>query len=315
MRWRRPATGLAAGLVLLCALSAPASSQSRWRGDYFPNVTLVTDEGRSVRFYDDLLHNKVVAINFIFTSCPDVCPMDTAHLRRVQELLGARAGRDVHLYSITVDPARDTPAVLQAYKRRFDVGPGWTFLTGAPADIALIQRKLGLIVDDDNDPRDHSTSVILGNEAAGQWIKRSPYDNPQGLADLLTGSLSPRVVGDGVSRSAVPYAAAQSVSGVSRGEYLFRTRCAACHTIGGGEGLGPDVAHVSSRRTRGWLVRWIKEPDKMLRERDPTALGQLERYRGLAMPNLGLNDVDANALIAFIDAESATTSQHHTKHH
>lgn len=297
--------GLIAGLAIL--FGGDASSQSPWRGDYFPNVTLVADDGRRVRFYDDLLRNKIVAINFIFTRCPDVCPMDTAQLLRVQELLGARAGRDVHMYSITVDPLSDTPAVLRSYKARFGVGPGWTFLTGTPADIALIQRKLGLVVDDDNDPRDHSTSVILGNEATGQWIKRSPYDNPRVLADLLVGSLSPRALA-GVSREAVSYAHASQVSGVTRGENLFRTRCASCHTIGGGDRLGPDVANVSSRRTRPWLVRWIKEPDRMLRERDHVAMAQLERYNGLAMPNLGLNDVDAEALIAFMDLESAKLS-------
>lgn len=295
----------ALGLAMAGVFADMAASQQRWRSDYFPNVSLVTDDGRRVRFYDDLLRNKVVAINFIFTSCPDVCPMDTAQLRRVQELLGARAGRDVHMYSITVDPLHDSPAVLSAYKARFGVGPGWTFLTGAPADIVLIQRKLGLVVDDDNDPRDHSTSVILGNEATGQWIKRSPYDNPQVLADLLGGSLSPRALANGVSREAVSYAHAGQVSGITRGESLFRTRCASCHTIGAGDRLGPDVAHVSARRSRAWLVRWIKEPDKMLHERDPVATAQLARYRGLAMPNLGLNDVDAEALIAFMDSESA----------
>lgn len=291
-------------VALAAAWIAPAASQPRWRGDYFPNVVLTTDDGRRVRFYDDVLHNKVVVLSFIFTSCPDVCPMDTAQLRRVQDLLGPRAGRDVHMYSISVDPLRDTPAVLRDYKARFGVGPGWTFLTGAPADIALIQRKLGLIVDDDNDPRDHSTSVILGNEATGQWIKRSPYDNPQVLADLAAGSLNPQALANALSQNAVSYSHAAQVSGMTRGETLFRTRCAACHSIGAGDRLGPDVANVSSRRSRAWLTRWIKEPDKMLREGDPVATAQLARYRGLAMPNLGLNDVDAEALIAFMDEES-----------
>ena len=130
------------------AWAAPASS--RWRGDYFPNIPLLTQDGKTVRFYDDLIKDKVVAINFIYTHCSDSCPAETASMRQVQKALGDRVGRDIFFYSISIDPEHDTPAVLKAYSEKFRVGPGWTFLTGNKADITFLRKKLGLYSEEES---------------------------------------------------------------------------------------------------------------------------------------------------------------------
>jgi len=294
---------LALGLFALALLAPPtAAAQTRWDGSYFPNAELVTQDGKKVKFYDDVLKGKILVINFIFTSCGDVCPLDTAQLRRVQELLGDRVGRDIFMYSISVDPENDTPEKLRDFMHKFQIGPGWTFLTGRQDDIDMIQTKLGLRPAGGT-PTAHSTSIIVANEKTGQWVKRSPYENPQMLANLLTGHLDPNSVGPG-SASSQSYDNAVSVSGVAAGEQLYRTRCASCHTIGGGDGLGPDLLAVSSRRSPEWLARWIREPDKMLSEGDPIATAQMAQYRGLPMPNLKLAEKDVAALMGFIDTES-----------
>jgi len=75
------------------AAAAAGDAGSIWGANYFPNVPLVTHEGNSVRFFDDLIKDEVVVINFIFTSCPDVCPLETARMREVQEILGDRVSR------------------------------------------------------------------------------------------------------------------------------------------------------------------------------------------------------------------------------
>src|ERR1700712_4975071 len=80
-----------------------------WGASYFPNIELVTQRGERVRFFDDLIKDKVVAINFIYTTCTDACPMETARMVEVEKLLGARLGDDVFFYSISIDPAHDTP--------------------------------------------------------------------------------------------------------------------------------------------------------------------------------------------------------------
>ena len=87
-----------------------------WGADYFPNVTLLTQDGKKVRFFTDVIKGKVVALNFIYTNCPDACALETARLREVQRILGDRVGRDVFLYSITIDPKHDTPKVLKNKK-------------------------------------------------------------------------------------------------------------------------------------------------------------------------------------------------------
>ena len=86
-----------------------------WGAEYFPNVPLITHEGRTVRFFDDLIRDKVVVISFIYTHCPDACPLETAKLAEVASLLGERIGKDVFFYSISIDPKRDTPEVLREY--------------------------------------------------------------------------------------------------------------------------------------------------------------------------------------------------------
>src|ERR1700752_4043479 len=88
-----------AGICLVAALAGLApvrvsADNSRWGANYFPNVTLTTQDGRSVRFYDDLIKGKIVAINLIYTSCEYNCPLETARLAQVQKLLGDRMGKD-----------------------------------------------------------------------------------------------------------------------------------------------------------------------------------------------------------------------------
>src|SRR5712664_1293479 len=114
---------LAAGPVLLD--SATAAAGGPWAAEYFPNVPLTTQDGTVVHFYDDLLKGNAVVINLIYTRCSASCPLETAKLVQVQRLLGDRVGRDVFLYSISIDPKHDTPEVLKAYAERFHLGPGW----------------------------------------------------------------------------------------------------------------------------------------------------------------------------------------------
>lgn len=282
----------------------PALSAERWGADYFPNVPLVTQDGKRVRFYDDLLKGKAVVINVIYTHCPDKCPLSTAKLAQVQRLLGDRVGKEIFFYSISIDPKRDTPAVLKAYAEKFHAGPGWLFLTGKKEDITLVQKKLGLWSRTDaDDPDGHLSSLMIGNEPTGQWMRQSALDNPR----FLTMKLSTFLLGwqnrqEDMGKS---YTAAPPIEGLDAGGYLFRSRCSACHTIGKGDALGPDLLGVTSRRDQAWLRRFIKTPDEMLAEQDPIAMDLYARYNAVRMPNLHLGDGDVEALIQYLEAQSA----------
>lgn len=276
------------------AQQIPASrSRPQYHGDYFPNIILHDQDGRSVRFYDDMIRGKVVAINFVYTTCTTLCPLDTAQLRRLQQLLGDRLGRDIFMYSVSING--DSPEALRRYMRTYDVGPNWRFLTGSREDVTRLQRLLGLRIDDPNDLRNHNASIVLGNERTAQWIRRAAYENPQNLAELLTVFLQNSA--PNTSRHSQSYAAATEVTDNSRGAYLFRTRCMSCHTMGEGDRLGPDLAGVAASRPAPWLSRWIREPDRMIAERDPVATAMLARYRNLPMPNLGLSEAEVADLI------------------
>lgn len=296
------AVGTAFGAAMLLTVITPAAAQSRRGADYFPNVTLTTQDGATVRFYDDLLKGKIVAINLIYTTCTYSCPLETARLAQVQRVLGDRVGRDVFFYSITIDPEHDTPAVLKEYAAKYHAGPGWLFLTGKQADIDLISRKMGLDTPTDpSDPDGHIPALLVGNEATGQWMRNSSVDNPKFLArtigDWLTSWQAPR-------RALKSYADATPLN-IQAGEYTFRNHCAACHTLGEGDRIGPDLLGVTHARSRAWLSRFILTPDKVLAEGDPIAISLFKKFKNVPMPNLALSEEDVKLLLDYLERRTA----------
>src|SRR5215510_14162766 len=276
--------GLLLGAVALPWVHA-ALAANMWGANYFPNVPLTTQDGTPVRFYDDLLKGKAVAINLIYTNCKDECPLETARLVQVQRLLGDRVGKDIFFYSISIDPKHDTPAVLKAYAEKFGVGPGWLFLTGNEDDIKLVAKKLGLSRPNDAATRDgHRSFLMLGNEPTGQWMRNSAVASPKYLAITISDFM-------GWERppSERRYTAAQLLP-PDAGVLLFQSRCSACHTIGKGDAVGPDLAGVTTRRDRDWLVRYLRAPDQMLAEQDAVAVALLAKYKNVPMPNLRLSE-------------------------
>lgn len=178
--------------AMLAALSPPAPGT---RSRQLPNFTLTTHEGKQVRFYDDLLRGKLVVINFMYTRCDGLCPGQTANLVKVQKLLGDRVGRDVHMYSITLDPAADTPQALRSYAEANGSGPGWLYLTGKPAEIEILRRKLGFI---DLDPvRDkqrisHTGLVLYGYEPIDRWALCPSLNEPDIIANNVLSLIGER---------------------------------------------------------------------------------------------------------------------------
>jgi len=291
-----------AAFALFITVNVPAlSAASPWGANYFPNVPLITHEGKTVNFFDDLIKDRIVAINFIYTHCPDTCPLETAQLVQVQKILGDRLGKDVFFYSISIDPENDTPSVLKEYRERFKAR--WTFLTGKKSDIIKLRRKLGLYVEEIQDgSNNHNVNMIIGNQATGRWMKRAPFENPYVLADQignwLTGWKAPPR-GDN-------YANAPELRSIPRGEQIYRTRCATCHSLTGNElagALGPDLLGVTQRREMDWLLNWLKAPDQMLKNKDPIAMALYKQYNNLAMPNMRLNKEEVLALLDYIDDE------------
>ena len=166
--------------------NVPARELIRRR--YFPDVTLVTHEGKKVKLYEDLIENKCVMINFMYAHCEGICSPVTANLRRAQLLLKNRIGRDMFMYSFTLKPEEDSPGVLKEYVRDRKLGPGWTFLTGAPADLELVRRRLGFTDPDptrDADKSNHTGMVRYGNEGLMLWAAFPGLQTPEAIAKSM----------------------------------------------------------------------------------------------------------------------------------
>ena len=159
----------------------PAEREAKARG-YFTDTPLLAQDGRSLRFYADVLKERVVLINFVFTECGESCPLITHKLLQARGLLGAQA-RDVRYVSISIDPERDTPQTMTQFARKHGaLDPEWLWLTGAKANVDLVTKKLGAYT---NEPTDHFTGLIVGNLRTDRWIKIRPDAPPQVIAAQL----------------------------------------------------------------------------------------------------------------------------------
>lgn len=156
---------------------------------YFSDVELINQDGQKVRFYNDVLKDKVVVINTFFTTCTSVCPPMNRNLERVQEALGDRLGKDAFLVSISVDPETDTPPRLKEYSQRFHARPGWSFLTGKKENVNWALYKLGQYVETRDD---HTTIIIIGNEPKGLWKKAFGLAKPDELMKIVEDVINDR---------------------------------------------------------------------------------------------------------------------------
>lgn len=164
-------------------------AREKIRRQHFPNVTLLTHEGKPVKFYDDLIKGKSVMINVMYATCQGVCPGITANLVNVQKLLGKRVGREIFMYSLTLKPEQDSPQALNHYRQMHGIGPGWTLLTGKPADVELLRQKLGFTSPNpvtDKDTSQHIGNVRYGNEPLMLWGACPGSTSPKFMIELVS---------------------------------------------------------------------------------------------------------------------------------
>src|SRR5215468_10732745 len=289
--------------------------------DDVANVPVVTQDGRTLRFYDDLIKGKIVVLSFIYTSCKDICPLSTARLGEAQERLGSRIGRDIFFYSISIEPERDTPERLKQYADAFHAGPGWLFLTGLPEDIQQIRYKFG---DRRPDLADHRNDVVLGNGTTGEWQRENELGDIEhfvrAIEDMDPAARSPTAKlaaakdgAPGPSAAArpttVPYDRGHVMEGRQAGSAMFAKLCAGCHTVGRGDHVGPDLDGLTLRRSRAWITEFLINPIKMRARKDPIALALAAKFPGARMPYLQIHDSDAADLISISMPTRASSSR------
>lgn len=160
---------------------------------YFTDVVLVNQNGEKMRFYSDLLHDKVVVINSFFATCPGSCLPMERNLEKVQQALGDRMGKDVYIISISVDPTVDTPANLKAYAKKLNAGPGWYFLTGEKQNVDFALGKLGQLV---ANKEEHLNIFIIGNERTGLWKKAFGLAQSAEIVKVVESVVNDKPAGD-----------------------------------------------------------------------------------------------------------------------
>jgi protein SCO1/2 len=164
------------------------SSRERIRQRYFPNLVLTAHDGRQLKFYDDLVKDKIVIFNMFYAQCEGICSPITRNLVRVQKMLGNRIGKDIFMYSFTLKPKEDNVAALKHYAHMHKVKPGWLFLTGSADDMETVRRKLGYVDPDpevDKDKSNHIGVVKYGNEPLERWGGCPGMLSPEGIAEAV----------------------------------------------------------------------------------------------------------------------------------
>lgn len=176
---RRALLGLAPG----GAAPAELTPREAIRRRYFPDIQVQTHEGKTLRLYEDLLRDRVVTLNFVYLNCEDGrCPITTHNLQHVQKQLKGRAGRDIFMYSMTIDPERDSVDALRKHARSHKVGPGWLFLRASPQDTEMLRRRLGFYSRDpavDANKANHTSMIRYGNEPRQLWAAISGFARPE----------------------------------------------------------------------------------------------------------------------------------------
>jgi len=178
------------------AQTASSRARRRIQEQHLPNVPLLTHEGKRVLFYDDLVKNKNVSMNFFYAKCDEICPLVMANLAKVQRLMGKQVGRELFMYSLTLKPDEDSVDDLREHRDMLGAKPGWTFLTGKPQDIETIRAAIGFKYPDpaiDGDKTQHIGNIRYGNEPLMLWSACPGMAHADWIAETLQWMIHPQV--------------------------------------------------------------------------------------------------------------------------
>jgi protein SCO1/2 len=145
--------------------------------------TLIDQNGREVRFVSEVIGDRIVVMDFVYTSCTTVCPVLSAVFGQLQGRLGDRLGADVALVSVSVDPTRDTPQRLKAYAAKHKARPGWIWLTGPKRTMDEVLDGLGAY---SPNFEDHPAMVLVGDGRTGKWSRFFGFPSPDRLMDQVS---------------------------------------------------------------------------------------------------------------------------------
>lgn len=132
------------------------------------DLALVDQDGRQTLFKSEVVGDKLVVINFVYTTCKTACPIQSAIFEHLQEALGDRLGKEVFLVSLTLDPATDIPERLKAFANKYHSKPGWSWLTGKKLNVDQVLVGVGAY---SSDIVEHPSMILIGDGRNGGWTR------------------------------------------------------------------------------------------------------------------------------------------------
>lgn len=162
---------LAAAFALVPRLARPGEPRASVQVTV-ADAPLVDQDGTQARFRTDVIADRIVVVDFVYTTCATVCPVLSSVFARVQHRLGERLGRDLWLVSVSLDPVRDTPARLKGYAARYGAGPHWKWLTGKQEDVEQVLKGLGAYTPNFSA---HVPMVLVGDARSGSWTRLNGF--------------------------------------------------------------------------------------------------------------------------------------------
>lgn len=133
-----------------------------------PDIKLVDMNGETVSLRETLNSDTLLVVNFIYTTCPTICPVMTSSFQQVQAKLGSKH-HNVRLISISIDPENDTPGKLGNYAGKYKAGPQWKFLTGTFDNSILVQQAFGTFAGEKMNHRPATFLKAQGSE--NEWVR------------------------------------------------------------------------------------------------------------------------------------------------
>jgi protein SCO1/2 len=157
--------------VLLFAFLSSAQAKNNYTRTVekyeIPDVVLINQDGERIRLKKHLDTDKVVVLEFIFSTCTTICPILTINFTNLQKQLG-REIDNVRMVSISIDPEKDTPEILKSYLQKYQARPGWDFFTGDINDITKIMKAFKAHV---SDKMGHRPLIFLRAPKAEKWVR------------------------------------------------------------------------------------------------------------------------------------------------
>lgn len=154
-----------------------------------PDAVLTDQDGRSRRLLSEVMEDKIIVANFVYTNCSTICPVTSTLFSQTQDQLGQLLDHRVRLLSLSVDPARDTPARLKTYAETHGAKPGWIWLTGSAPEVTATLKAFGTYT---SNFQDHPVVIMIGDNRSGQWTRYFGFQDPKRLANKVREILAAR---------------------------------------------------------------------------------------------------------------------------